>query len=52
MRISQAHDRWPEAHLRERRWALADEARTLVHQADQLRLLDVACRRIAALDPE
>lgn len=46
MEVTEVDDDWPEAHLRERRWCPADEARRLIGREDLLVLLEVAVARL------
>jgi 8-oxo-dGTP pyrophosphatase MutT (NUDIX family) len=50
MEVSEAHDKWLEARVRKRRWVSAAEARQLVHNPDQVRLLEEAIARLSAVD--
>jgi 8-oxo-dGTP pyrophosphatase MutT (NUDIX family) len=46
MRVTRSAADWDESHLRQRRWATADEARKLIERAELRQLLDVAVERI------
>ncbi|HUY88082.1 MAG TPA: NUDIX hydrolase [Pirellulales bacterium] len=48
MRVTESHDRWLEAGLRQRAWCTAEEAQRRVANSDQRRLLQAAIRRLAA----
>ena len=46
MEVTEWHDDWLEAAVRKRRWVSAVEARQLVHNPDQVRLLEEAIARL------
>lgn len=48
MRVTEIHDRWLEAGLRQRAWCSAEEAQRRVAKADQRRFLEIAIERLAA----
>lgn len=48
MRVTEIHDRWLEAGLRQRIWCSAEEAQRRVAKADPRRFLEIAIERLAA----
>ena len=47
MRVTEVHDQWLEAGLRQRAWCTAEEAQRRVANSDQRRLLEAAIARLA-----
>jgi 8-oxo-dGTP pyrophosphatase MutT (NUDIX family) len=46
MRVTHMADEWLESHVRERRWATADEARQLIARPELRSMLDTAIARL------
>lgn len=46
MQVREAHDEWEESRLRRRRFTSLEQARQLLANADQRRMLDVASSRL------